>query len=384
MDYAFTIDGKYYNTLEIESFSRMMDSPSFCYKFYWLDAITTLITENCTQTTFNDIIDEMIADAWYSVIEFHIHLSGIVYKDKDNLEKAVTLLQEHADLPSNASKTEIKNAIKTYEKFIHKEKRTLTNMVPYRALSGFFINHEMGPLEDGSVTRLVAKIQSFHSEQTKLPYTLGNSSGLDREVYFDEDWMKMIQDNAVAIKGWIKHEKVKWLQRNNPEIPGIVYKLAPLDNKARKLVAVRNLWKGIFPYVHIDDVYTQKPIDPDNYEVDHFVPFSFVMNDELWNLLPMDSSLNSGKNNNLPVWDDFFKRFANNQFIMYELIHSKKDIFALYEKCYKDNLHSVWAAQELYRKGNKRDEFINILSKNMRPVYDSAFRQGYSIWKFRG
>ena len=109
MDYAFTIDGKYYNTLEIESFSRMMDSPSFCYKFYWLDAITTLITENCTQTTFNDIIDEMIADAWYSVIEFHIHLSGIVYKDKDNLEKAVTLLQEHADLPSNASKTEIKN-----------------------------------------------------------------------------------------------------------------------------------------------------------------------------------------------------------------------------------------------------------------------------------
>ena len=53
-------------------------------------------------------------------------------------------------------------------------------------------------------------------------------------------------------------------------------------------------------------------------------------------------------------------------------------------KCYKDNLHSVWAAQELYRKGNKRDEFINILSKNMRPVYDSASRQGYSVWKFRG
>ena len=383
MDYAFTIDGKYYNTLEIESFSRMMDSPSFCYKFYWLDAITTLITENCTQTTFNDIIDEMIADAWYSVIEFHSHLSGIVYKDKDNLEKTVTLLQEHADLPSNASKTQIKNAIKTYEVFIHKEKKTLTNMVPYKALSGFFINHDMGPLDD-SVIRMIEKIRNFHSQDAKLPYTLGNSSGLDREVYFDEDWMKMIQDNAVAIKGWSKHEKVKWLQRNNPEIPGIVYKLAPLDNKTRKLVAVRNLWKGIFPYVHIDDVYTQKPIDPDDYEVDHFVPFSFVMNDELWNLLPMDSSLNSGKNNNLPVWDEFFGRFASNQFIMYELIHSKEDIFALYEKCYKDNLHSVWAAQELYRKGNKRDEFINILSKNMRPVYDSASRQGYSVWEFRG
>ena len=94
MDYSFSIDGKYYNTLEVESFSRMMESPSYCYKFYWLDAITTLILENTTQTTFNDIINEMIADAWYSVVEFHIHLSGIVYKDKDNLEKAVTILTD--------------------------------------------------------------------------------------------------------------------------------------------------------------------------------------------------------------------------------------------------------------------------------------------------
>jgi len=98
--------------------------------------------------------------------------------------------------------------------------------------------------------------------------------------------------------------------------------------------------------------------------------------------MPIDSSLNSGKNNNLPIWDEIFGRFASNQFIMYELIHSKKDIFSLYEKCFKDNLHSVWAMQELYRKGNKRDEFINILSKNMRPVYDSAKRQGYNVWKF--
>ena len=381
MDYALNIDGKYYNTLEIESFSRMMDSPSYCYKFYWLDAITTLITEGCMETTFNEIIDEMIVDAWYSVVEFHIHLSGIVYKDKDNLEKAVNVLQQHADLSSNASKTEIKNAIKSFDNLIMSEKKALTNMVPYKALSGFFINHDLGPL-DSSIGRMVNQIKLFHSNDAKLPYTLGDSSGLKREVYFDETWAKMIQDNAVAIKGWIKHEKVKWLQRNNPEIPNIVYKLAPLDNKIRKLEPVRNLWKGIYPYAHINDVFTQKPIDPDNYDIDHFVPFSFVMNDELWNLMPMNSSLNSAKSNNLPSWDDFFAFFADNQYVMYELIHAKKEVFALYEKCYKDNLHSVWATQELYRKGNSREEFIDILAKNMRPVYDSAKRQGYALWKY--
>lgn len=382
MDYQLDINGTYYNALEISSFARMMESPSYCYKFYWLDAIVNLITENCSQTTFDEIIDEMITDAWYSVVEFHIHLSGIIYKDRDNLEKAVILLKQHSNLANNASKTEIKNAIKEHEKWIVKEKKALTNMVPYKALSGFFINHDMGPLDD-SVGRMVSKIKMFHFHETRLPYTLGDSSGLSREVYFDDNWAQMIKDNAVAIKGWIQHEKVKWLQRNNPEIPGIVYKLAPLDTKLRKLKAVRDLWEGVFLFERIDDIYTKKTIDPHSYDVDHFVPFSFVMNDELWNLMPMDPALNSGKSNNLPSWNDFFISFVDNQFIMYELVHKRDKIFALYEKCYKDNLHSVWATQELYRKGNTKEEFRNILSKNMRPVYDSALRQGYSLWEFK-
>lgn len=380
-DYKLTIDGEYRNTLEIESFSRMMDSPSFCYKFYWLDAIVNLVTENVVETTFNEIIDEMIADAWYSVVEFHIHLSGVIYKDKDNLEKAVTKLHSLSDLSSSASKTEIKNAIKEYDSQIIKEKNTLTMNVPYKALSGFFINHDLGPLE-GSVGRMVTKILSFNQQNAKLPYTLGESSGLKREVYFDSDWIKMIHDNAVSIKGWIQFEKLKWLQKNNPEVPGLVYKLAPLDDRKRKLTHVRNLWSGIFIYTDVNDVFTGKKIIPDDYDVDHFVPFSFVMNDELWNLMPMDSSLNSIKSNNLPSWDRFFSGFANNQYIMYGFIHTKTDIWNLYEKCYKDNLYSVWAIQELYRKGNSRDEFYNILSKNMRPVYDSALRQGYSVWNY--
>ena len=50
---------------------------------------------------------------------------------------------------------------------------------------------------------------------------------------------------------------------------------------------------------------------------------------------------------------------------------------------YKDNLHSIWANQELYRKGNSDTEFYGILEKNMRPVYDSARRQGYDVWERR-
>ena len=68
------IEANYYNQLDIEAFSQMMKDPSYCYKFYWLEAVVHIISEGKNETTFDEIINEMIANAWYSVREFHIHL----------------------------------------------------------------------------------------------------------------------------------------------------------------------------------------------------------------------------------------------------------------------------------------------------------------------
>jgi len=228
---------------------------------------------------------------------------------------------------------------------------------------------------------MIAYYNRLNSRGTLLLYTFDSQKGLERKIIFQEAWIQMIQDQMTAILGWIQYEKVRWLQNNNPEVPGLVYKLMPLDDKMRKLAHVRRLWEGILDTTSITDVFKHEPIKKESYDVDHFIPWSFVMNDELWNLMPMDSSLNSSKSNRLPQWDRFFARFAENQYIMYELIHGKAGIRKLYEACYRDNLHSIWASQELYRKGNTREEFFSILEKNMRPVYDSARRQGYEVWR---
>lgn len=153
--YTLTIDGKYYNTLDIESFSLMMKDPSYCYKFYWLEAIVQVISEGVRETTFDDIIDEMICNAWYSVREFHIHLSGMQLDGqvRDGLERAVLLLAELSELPANASKVEIKNAIREHNAALKSYKEQLTNMVPYRALAGFF-NKSDEVADWGSIRRM--------------------------------------------------------------------------------------------------------------------------------------------------------------------------------------------------------------------------------------
>lgn len=380
-EYDLHIDSKYYNSLYIEGFSLMMKDPSYCYKFYWLEAIVKLISEGVKDTTFDEVIDEMISNAWYSVREYHIHLSGVQMDGeiRDGLERAVNKLAELSNLPSSASKLDIKNAIKKYNSELKDAKSQLTKRVPYHALTGFFCEADE-KFEYGRIERMTAYIERVNKDIVLLPYTLGESSNLKKEIHFEPAWIEMIQDNTVSILGWIQYEKVKWLQSNNPEVPGLVYKLAPGDESVRKLGKVRVLWEEVIKHTDIRDVFTDDIILPKKYDVDHFIPRQFVMNDELWNLMPMDSSLNSSKNNKLPKWDKFFGKFAENQFVLYTFIYQSDVVHKRFESCIDDNLHSMWATQELYRKGNSKDEFYGILEKNMQPVYDSARRQGYEVW----
>lgn len=243
------IDKKYYNTLDIEGFSRMMKDPSFCYKFYWLEAIVQLVSENKKQAAYQEIINEMISNAWYSVLEFHLHLSGVSGEGriKDNLEKAVLRLHKLTSLPSHASKVEIKNKLAEFagDQELHRYKMALTQNVPYKALSGF-ANRGTEKIDlNSSAGRMMAYYNKISQSEILLPYTFNEDQGLSRIISFHDGWIEMIQDNVVTILGWIQLEKIKWLQNNNPEVPGLVYKMVPMDEKLRKLNHVRKLWEAI-------------------------------------------------------------------------------------------------------------------------------------------
>ena len=378
------IDKKYYNKLDIDGFSKMMNSPTCSYKFYWLEAIVQLISANKKEAAYDEIINKMISNAWYPVLEYHIHLSGIYGEGiiKDNLEKAVLRLQKLSGLANNASDVEIINKLLEFseDKELGTYKKDHKKNVPYKALSGF-ANRGVEKINlESSAGRMMEYYNKLSQTEILLPYTFNDGKSLKRVITFQDDWFQMIRDNTVNILGWIQLEKVRWLQNNNPEVPGLVYKLTSADEKIRKLENARKLWDAVMEITPIIDVFKGEPINTQEYDLDHFIPHSFVMNDELWNLMPMDSIWNSRKNNKLPKWDLFFSKFADNQFILYEKMHEKPGIHKLYEACYRDNLHSIWANQELYRKGNSREEFCKILDKNMHPVYDSARRQGYQIW----
>lgn len=57
---------------------------SECYKFFWFQAIVTKALEGRQSMTYEELINEMIADAWYMVVEYHLNLGH-----RDTLESLV-------------------------------------------------------------------------------------------------------------------------------------------------------------------------------------------------------------------------------------------------------------------------------------------------------
>ena len=375
------MDEFYKNLLDIESFTHMLDDPTECYKFYWMDSIIDLLSRGVSPIYFDDVINGMIASAWYSVGEYHLHLG---LKDSNgnimnSLERAVKKLCDVADIKYDSSEEVITQVIYQNEKLIHGEKMQMAKMVPYRLLSSFLKDIGGNDRIWDQQKRLITYVEMINQKK-RLPYTICDGSGLKKQVVIDEIWKRMLLDNFVQIKGWIKLKKVRYLQDRNPGVPGIIYKLEPENEKLRKLKYVRELWSTIIDIHPVQDIYSGKNIDLKKYDVDHFVPWTYIANDELWNLLPMDSSLNCSKSNKLPDWNEYFIPFAANQYLLYDFVFNQNVHVDKFKNCQRDNLIAIWANEELYIPNLDRPQFIEILDQHLKPIYDSARVQGYSIW----
>lgn len=62
-------------------------------------------------------------------------------------------------------------------------------------------------------------------------------------------------------------KKVRYLQDKNPDVPGIIYKLEPENEKHRKLQNVRKLWSAIWHISGIKDIYSGTQLGKKEYEI---------------------------------------------------------------------------------------------------------------------
>ncbi len=82
--------------------ARLFDNTSECYKLFWFKSIISKVHEGKTELFYSELIDKMIADAWYMVTEYHLNLG-----QKDTLESVILLMKEKNSSLKSSEKEEV-------------------------------------------------------------------------------------------------------------------------------------------------------------------------------------------------------------------------------------------------------------------------------------
>lgn len=354
----------------IQKLSKIFEKKSESYKLFWFQAILNKVIDGNDCLTFDELINEMIADSWYMVTEYRLNLGP-----SDTLEALVHYIYNISGLKTSEKKSNIIAYLSTCkDRKVAEMKRTLTQEVPFR-LQAPFLKQIKSHVWSGSKKKLTEEI----NREKRLIYYFSELSGIKTMIYLQPEWCSYMIENQCILNGWIQYNLIIYLQRRNPNVPGIAEKLDP--PRSRNLTAVIKYWKKIVEIKPVCEIYSNEEITSRNISIDHFVPWSYVAHDEFWNLHPTTISINSRKGSNLPSWDKYFPMLCGMEYFSYQMMWEYDRIHDEFEKCKKIHVNSNDVLMRLYKEGLDRSEFYNNLDNILRPVYDAAQNAGFGMWE---
>lgn len=290
--------------LRTHALNRVFDNTAASYKYFWFLAMLELSRTTKGYLPLEDIFVEMAAQAWHPV-----NLFRLSFDTKDADEKCIDQLQgvlrEIAaaeanvvdGLRPNSSLMEVRLRLQTRKK----ELRFLAHLVPMRFLSPFVdgripkgtprhrLNHE-----------IIRVVDDLKVGEDAAPYHFGPGK---ESVILHPEWQNFFVEHSAILRGFVEISLVRFLQAKNPMVPGLSDKLrVPME---RDLARARAFWEQASQAhlaqrsTQLNNLYTGQPLGA-AFAVDHFMPWSYVAHDYIWNTVPTDQSTNSSKGDRIP------------------------------------------------------------------------------------
>ena len=325
--------------VDVARLSRIYDNTTATYKFYWFVSIINLISANPDRRVFSfeEIIAGMIAEAWYPIHYFRLSFGKL-----DSLESNILELQRLLDIPIDANKDVVRETILKNAEMpsVRRCLSIFTLNVPYRFLSPW----------------------------------IPRATIAGKEIMVDEIWAEYLTRNASILKDYSFWNLSIFLQKRNSNVPDIPSKLvrplqrAPLSRQHR-------FWDRYIQSVgHIHCIYTNAELTVRGYDLDHFIPWSFVVHDLMWNLLPSDSSINSSKSNCIPSLERYLAPMTKMQHA------ALRENFASNpsDKLFEDYLVFRCSIPELIDASD--DRFLELFKNEFTPMAQTATNMGFAPW----
>ena len=241
---------------------------------------------------------------------------------------------------------------------------TLTLNVPYRFLSPWI-----------KYTRDDDVVKRSQILENGCLYALYKEGG-DFYIVLNPVWDVYLHTHYNILVDFAYWNLTLFLQARNPNVPAISNKLIRPEIR-NSLTKQHHYWDEVMNVSSpIHCIYTNNELHPKDYALDHFIPWSFVSHDLIWNLIPSDSSINSSKNNKLPDLDYYLPKMADLQHRSLKTavqIGKKMDVL-------EDYFSLGFSPRDLADMSD--EQFMELYERTFKPLSQIALNMGFETWKY--
>jgi 5-methylcytosine-specific restriction endonuclease McrA len=297
--------------LPVNKLAACFNKTSATYKFYWLLSILQAAENRNIEVEKRELFSRMISNAWFTVNYFNVS-----FGKQDIIQTAIREINNFETITIDEKRELVYQKLIT-TKNIETERLLwhFNKNVPYWFLSPWFPRN--GNESDSKrAKRIYSESQTFKS---KCLYALDH-----RFIRINPDWIDYLSSNAKILKDFCFWNLALFLQSKNPNVPDIPNKLIKPATRSSLTKQRTQFWDLVLDELgSVKCIYTGQVLTKGNYAVEHFIPYSFVSHDLIWNLIPAEKSFNSSKSNKLPLLKKHFRPFYSLQRQAYEIIKNK-------------------------------------------------------------
>lgn len=353
-----------HDALDIAKLSSVFRDTTNSYKFYWFLSILDSLRDNGESIiSQKDIALRMLANVWYPLDYFKLSFGA-----QDGFKNIAKFISSKITVDNGPNSPSLFDQIK--QNFserdlteLTQETKKLYRWVPFRFVRPF-IEAETKGILDQNVNAAIIRIcdELFESQPHRVMYRfVGDSIELNRI------WVDYLQKHQGILRGFIFWHLVKFMQKNNPDVIGLSEKLQKPTE--RDLKAANRFWKGyLAENPDLTCIYSGQDITVQNLSLDHFLPWSYVAHDQLWNIIPMPKNINSAKNDRLPSLEAYFEGFSTLQYkaVQFYLKKGNRQLPEDYTCLFRENLYDM-----------SLETFQDVLRKQITPQWQTAQNLGF-------
>ena len=370
-------------TIETSKIAGIFLNVTNSYKYYFFIAILYILQKRaCSDQTLalkgckieaKEIASTMLGLAWHAKTVYNLN-----FGKQDTLSAKIDILKVTLDIKEHLSSQAVIEQIRGSKDLpaIKKLLKDLLKYVPVKFLSPWTGSRKDTGPENLEIGRLSC------SPIINAPYRLNLNDGgticLSIELY--AHYCEYFLTNYPILMDFSYYNLAQYLQRLNLCTPNLLQKIIYQKDRD-SMTAQRAIFTRFMQYhKSLQCIYTQKTLDINNFALDHFMPWSFVAHNQIWNLIPVEQSINSIKSNRIPNLDLYLKDFAK---VHHALIkdfedHKFKGLNTANLETMKSYNTLGYSSKELSLMDDR--SFYDTMFSVMKPLSVQALYSGFNLF----